>query len=172
MAAPKGNRFWEMRSKHGKDELFASSDLLWEAACEYFQWCDENTLYTTEQRKGNVIIPKGMDAKDLKNLLKSTVDLPAMRAYTLKGLCVFLGINTGYFNDFKRRLKDHDEKEPRADAEDFLNVIERIEDVIYVQKFEGAAAGLLNGNIIARELGLADKKEHKLDEPVSFTLNI
>jgi hypothetical protein len=27
------------------------------------------------------------------------------------------------------------------------------------QKFTGAAAGLLNGNLVARELGLADKAE-------------
>jgi hypothetical protein len=30
---------------------------------------------------------------------------------------------------------------------------------MYEQKFSGAAAGLLNPNIIARDLGLADKSE-------------
>ena len=42
MAAPKGNQFWMLRSKHGRDKLFATPEALWEAACEYFQWCDEN----------------------------------------------------------------------------------------------------------------------------------
>ena len=32
--------------------------------------------------------------------------------------------------------------------------------MIYEQKFTGAAAGLLNPNIIARDLGLADKTDH------------
>nr|WP_261640834.1 DNA-packaging protein [Erwinia mallotivora] len=35
----------------------------------------------------------------------------------------------------------------------------RAEQIIYNQKFTGAAADLLNANIIARELGLADKRE-------------
>lgn len=34
----------------------------------------------------------------------------------------------------------------------------RVEQIIRQQKFEGAAAELLNPNIIARDLGLADKK--------------
>jgi hypothetical protein len=33
--------------------------------------------------------------------------------------------------------------------------------VIYEQKFTGAAADLLNPNIIARDLGLADKQDHQ-----------
>lgn len=40
-----------------------------------------------------------------------------------------------------------------------LAVITQAEAVIYEQKFTGAAADLLNPNIIARDLGLADKKE-------------
>ena len=34
-----------------------------------------------------------------------------------------------------------------------------MKQIIKTQKFEGAAAELLNANIIARDLGLADKKE-------------
>ena len=41
-AAPKGNQFWKLRSKHGRDKLFATPDLLWEAACEYFAYCDKH----------------------------------------------------------------------------------------------------------------------------------
>ncbi|WP_290688531.1 terminase small subunit [Haematobacter sp. UBA3484] len=42
---------------------------------------------------------------------------------------------------------------------DLSEVITRVEQIIRTQKFEGAAADLLNPNIIARELGLADKTE-------------
>ncbi|SFE41875.1 hypothetical protein SAMN04488523_10749 [Sulfitobacter brevis] len=34
-----------------------------------------------------------------------------------------------------------------------------VDDVIYTSKFEGAAAGLLNSNLISRELGLTDRQE-------------
>ena len=39
-------------------------------------------------------------------------------------------------------------------AKEFLTVISRIEQIIYTQKFTGAAAGLLQANIISMELGL------------------
>ena len=44
MAAPKGNSFWKQRTKHGRDKIFANADLMWEAACEYFQWVEDNPL--------------------------------------------------------------------------------------------------------------------------------
>ena len=43
-AAHVGNQFWKARSKHGRDRLFASADLLWEACCEYFEWVEANPL--------------------------------------------------------------------------------------------------------------------------------
>lgn len=138
MAAPEGNEFWKLRSKHGRDKIFSSPVILWEAACEYFQWCENNPLIEVDYR--------GKDAV--------RVELPKMRALTLQGLTRHLHVSTGYFRHFKSQLKQN----PEAD-EDFLSVITRIEEVIYDQKFTGAAAGFLNANIIARDLGLADKKE-------------
>lgn len=135
-----GNKEWRKRSKHGRDKLFATPGLLWDAACEYFQWCDDNPLLES----------KAFSTKD-----DGIVDHPLakMRAFTIAGLCYFLGCNRGYFVDFKKRLTDDDA--------DFSLVIKSIEDIIYTQKFEGAAAGLLNSNIIARDLGLSDKTEVK-----------
>ena len=49
----------------------------------------------------------------------------------------------------------------------FSEVRDNIKRVIFTQKFEGASAGLLNSSIIARELGLADKKE--IDAKVALT---
>jgi hypothetical protein len=48
MGAPKGNEFWKMRSKHGRDALFASPELLWESACEYFEWCNDNPIVSSK----------------------------------------------------------------------------------------------------------------------------
>ena len=47
----------------------------------------------------------------------------------------------------------------KKQGKDFSKVIRDIKDIIEVQKFEGASAGLLNANIIARDLGLADTKQ-------------
>ena len=49
------------------------------------------------------------------------------------------------------------------DYKDFSQVITRIGKIIYDQKFSGAASGFFNANIIARDLGLADKKEIDAD---------
>lgn len=139
MAAPLGNQFWKQRSKHGRDRLFETPQLLWEAACEYFQWCDENPLIEIDF--------KGKDA--------DRVELPKMRAYTMHGLCFYLDCNTVYFNQFELSIRDKTDEL----SKDFSKVITRIREVVYNQKFTGAAAGFLNPNIIARDLGLADKKE-------------
>lgn len=135
MSAPIGNRFWELRSKHGRDKLFETPELLWEAACEYFVWCVENPLKEAKafNYQGDVII----------------AEVNKMRAFTLNALCLYLGCSTSYFRAFKSTLQEKDK--------DFLTVINRIEETVYNQKFEGAAADLLNANIIARDLGL---KEH------------
>jgi hypothetical protein len=145
MAAPEGNQFWKLRSKHGRDKLFETPELLWEAACEYFQWCDDNPLIEIDF--------KGKDATQVK--------MPKMRAFTIHGLCIYLDCNTKYFNDFKD-----------ANHKGFSEVLTRIMEIIYNQKFTGAAAGFLNPNIIARDLGLRDSKdiEHKLPEDQIFQI--
>lgn len=139
MGAPIGNRFWELRSKHGRDRLFETPELMWEAAVEYFEWCEKNPLLEVDFR--------GKDAKMVK--------LPKMRAFTIHGLCLYLGCNVMYFNHFESDLKDKDDQV----SKDFSMIVSRIRETIYHQKFTGAAAGFLNPNIIARDLGLRDSKE-------------
>lgn len=143
MAAPAGNQFWKLRTKHGRYKIFETPDILWEASCEYFEWAQNNPLIETVHDK---LKENGVG----DNLIM--VELPKMRALTIQGLCIFLGINSKYFNDFEDSLKENPNK-------DFSDVITRIKEIIYTQKFEGAAAGMLNPNIIARDLGLSDKKE-------------
>lgn len=140
MAAPIGNTYWTLRSKHGRDRLFKTPDMLWDAACEYFKWCEENPLIEIDYRGSNPPVE---------------VKLPKMRAFTLEGICFYLNTNRTYFNDFEDALKDKKDQE----SKDFSDVITRIREVIYRQKFEGSAAGFLNPNIIARDLGLTEKKE-------------
>lgn len=130
MGAPIGNQFWKLRSKHGRDKIFETPDMLWEAACEYFEACDENQLMEIDFR--------GKDATE--------VSLPKMRAYTWAGLEVFCDITDEGLRSYKSK----------PEYKDFYGVITRIEKIMYNQKFTGAAAGFLNPNIIARDLGLKE----------------
>ncbi len=142
MAAPLGNQFWKLRSEHGRDKLFETPELLWEAACEYFNWCDENPLL---EEKGFAY--QGSVAKQ---------DFNKMRAYTLSGLCLYLGCNEAYIRNFKNQ--------ERQNGKDFSSVIEQIEMTIYTQQFTGAASDLLNPNIIARNLGLKERNDVTSDD--------
>jgi hypothetical protein len=130
-----GNNLWSLRSKHGRDKLFETPELLWKAACEYFKWCDENP-WTKEDWVG----------KDADKVIRTLG-----RPYTMQGLCLYLDCGTAYFRNFKN--------EKRNDSADFKSIIARIEETVYNQKFEGASVGVFNANIIARDLGLRDKTE-------------
>lgn len=132
MAAPPGNQFWKARTKHGRDKLFASADALWEACCEYFEWVEDNPLWESKLFSYQGEVTEGI--------------APKMRAMTIDGLTLFLDVD---YETWRRWRED----------KDFRAVVTRAEQVIRDQKFSGAAAELLNPNIIARDLGLADKKD-------------
>ncbi|GAA0614418.1 DNA-packaging protein [Paenochrobactrum glaciei] len=130
----KGNRFWEARSSHCAKPKFENAEDLWSACCEYFDWVDNNPLdedKVTSFQGGNTHEP-----------------IAKMRAMIIAGLCLFLDVSRDTWSEWK------------SSRTDLSDIISRAEAVIYQQKFSGAAADLLNANIIARELGLADKENH------------
>jgi hypothetical protein len=147
MAAPKGNQFWKARSSHGRSPIFVDPESLWVAACEYFEWIDLHPLKEAKAFafQGSVTIH----------------ELSKMRAMTIVGLCIFLDISQQAWSEYKTR-------------QGFGEVTARIDEIIRTQKFQGAAADLLNANIIARDLGLADKSEltGKDGAPIDTTLTI
>jgi hypothetical protein len=155
MAAPKGNKFWELRSKHGRDKLFASPELMWQAACEYFEWCISHPWMKMEQTKARsslrITTVNGKPEEFSSIDPQSIIGLPTERPFTLTGLCLYLGCSESYFRAFKSTIKEKDI--------DFLTIIARIEQVIETQQFEGATVGAYNANIIARKLGLTDKSD-------------
>lgn len=132
MSAPKENQFWKARSKHGRSPIFATPDDLWAACVEYFEWVAGNPLKETQAfaYQGEVKLQ----------------EVPKMRAMTLDGLCIFLDIARRTLDGYRLN-------------EDFMPVTTRVDAIIRTQKFEGAAAGLLNQSIIARDLGLVEKGE-------------
>lgn len=128
-----GNRMWRQAdfTKNGlKLRKFKTPEDLWEKCCEYFKWCEENPLYTTEVF--------GKDARKM--------EIPKMRAFTRSAMYVFIGISMdSWVNYCKHEL--------------FKDVCEVINHIIFAQKFEGASSGMFNANIMIRDLGLIDKKE-------------
>jgi hypothetical protein len=132
MAAPKGNRFWEARSSHGRKKLWEDPEQLWDACTQYFTWVEDNPLWEIKPFNNQGEIVEAPIAK--------------MRAMTIGGLCIYLGMARRSWDEYRKR-------------EDFLPVIEMAEEAIRDQKFSGASAGLLNANIIARDLGLSDKQD-------------
>ena len=133
---PKGNQFWKVRSSHGRNPIFKTSEQLWKACEEYFEWVDANPLKEEKIFQYQGEITRG--------------DISKMRAMTIGGLCIFLDICEKTWANY------------RNDS-DFLQVVTRVEIVIRNQKFSGAAADLLNPNIIARDLGLKDNSDHTVE---------
>jgi hypothetical protein len=137
MAAPKGNRFWEMRSSHGRKPIFHDADELWDAACEYFEWATNNDIEdeVVFHFQGTITTHK---AKKI-------------RPMTIQGLCLYLDISDESWANY-------------AKNNNFFGIVERIKRVIYEQKFAGATVGIFNASIIARELGLMEKPEPPKDD--------
>lgn len=129
---PKGSKYYLLRKKDGRDKIFPTPESLWKACCEYFEWVENNPLKEERAFSTKVGIRK--------------VKINKKRAMTLAGLRVHLGISETGYQGYQKR-------------DEYKWVTNAVRDIMYSQKFEGAAAGMLNGNIIARELGLADKQE-------------
>ena len=148
MAAPKGNQFWKLADPEciGKPRNFASPSYLWEKAKEYFEECDENPF----EREETTTTDKGTYYKTYSHKIP----------YTWEGLYVFLGVcNIDRYKDIK----------------EFVGIITHIGNVIRNRKFSGAAAGIFNSNIIARDLGLRDATDiatNGKDLSGEFTVNI
>jgi len=143
MSAPKGNRFWEARSSHGRKPIWDDPQEMLEACTHYFEWVESNPLWET---KPMVVAGDLQDAPTAK-----------MRAMTLEGLSVYLGIARSTWDSYRTK-------------EGFSGIVEEVENTIRTQKLEGAAAGLLHSNIIARDLKLRDTVDANLggqaDNPI------
>jgi hypothetical protein len=135
MAPPKKNKYWQMRGTHGRKPKIDMPETLWKECCKFFEWVEANPLHEEKLFSYQGEIHKGA--------------IQRMRAMTIEGLCLFIGIDPRTWRMW------------RDSRDDLIPIIERVEMICYEQKFTGAAADLLNPNIIARDLGLKDKTEHE-----------
>ena len=138
MAAPKNNQFWKERGKHGRDRIIQDSKALEEDANEYFQKCIDNPIIEIDYR--------GKDA--------TPVEIYKPKVFQKDELAIFCGLSEWRLIDNLKYV-----------SEDFSQVVTRIENIIKTQKFQYAAVNIFNSNIIARDLGLADKKDIAIDKP-------
>ncbi len=145
MGAPKGNEYYLLRSKHGRDTEYTPDSLL-ETANDYFNWCLDNPLLEQE-------IVKYRDHYE-------KISVEKMRPFSIQGFCNYAEINRDTFYEYEKR-------------DDFSDITTRIRGIIENQQFEGAASGFLNPNIIARKLGLADRKDHTTGgKPLSSEISV
>lgn len=125
---------WKIGAKRlGAPRKFETPEALQEAVLEYFQWLEENPL-----KESKLVSYQGVSTLET---------VPKMRAATIDGLCLHAGITSQTWRNF------------REERDDLFGVIAWAERCIREQKFTGAAADLLNANIISRDLGLADRAE-------------
>ena len=132
MGAPKGNCFWRLRSKHGRDRIIQDPEYLAKAADEYFELCIENPIITYDY--------KGKDA--------TKVEYKIPKVFQKNELARFCNVTEW------RQIDDL-----KTVSEDFLQVVTHIENIIADQKYQFAVANIFNATIVARDLGLQDRKD-------------
>ena len=133
-----GNQYWKKRSKHGRDRVIKSPEVLADAADEYFQFCIDNPIIVVDY--------KGKDA--------TKVEMEIPKVFQKNELARFCHLSCWkYIND----LKDL--------SVDFSQVVTHIEGCIADQKFQYGIANIFNSNIVARDLGLRDKQEIDMKNP-------
>lgn len=155
MGWPKGNKYWKLRSTYGRTKKYTPEEVF-NLANKYFEYCINNPLKEevivnrpwTEIKYVTIKNDKGEDKTVERKITHpfSRTHLNKMRPFTIHGLCNYMEISIVTFRDY-------------ASQEAYSSVTTQVKQVIYNQKFEGASAGFFNTNIIARDLGLADKQE-------------
>jgi len=142
MAAPLGNTYWQNRKRHGRHKTFVTPDDLEQAFIDYFQWCDENPWIKKDFIRG------GPGAGEI-------VDIPTPRPYTIWGFQAHFGLGYHYIDQLEDAVKEKDDQT----SKDFSAVLSWARNVCFTNKFEGAAVGLFNSNLVSRALGLSDKQD-------------
>lgn len=121
------------RQVGGKRKI-ADPETLWRLACEYFAWVEENPIFEAQ-----LVSYQGV----------STLEpVPKARAMTWEGLATFCGIGQVNLLNY-------------AHKEEFEEVMALIKACMRDQKFTLAAAGLLNANLIGRDLGIGEVIDHR-----------
>jgi len=139
MGAPKGNKYWEFRNKHGRDFKYTPKD--WETeSIKYFEYMADKVWNKKEAIKSG-------------ELAGTLIDIPTQTPMSIESFCLFMDIDRGTWDNYESN---------EGNYKDFFNITTRVRAVIESNQFEGATVGAYNPNIIARKLGLVDRQEQTL----------
>jgi hypothetical protein len=110
-----------------------SAEDLWNEALAYFMWCDTNPIYKNE------LIRSGENAGQI-------FQVPIDRPYTLRGLCLHLGITVEYLYEVSRSNEKNE----------YFFVAKTILDIIHTQVLEGTLVGVYAQVAAVKHLGLGN----------------
>lgn len=156
-----GNTIWMKAGYPGRPRKFETAEELWIEANKYFEWAVKTPI-------DDYVIQGGKRIK-----------APKTRPFTIIELCHFMNCSGQYLNEVENRtlgktdpLKaDYDEKEA-----EFSVVVKHMKDIVFNQKYQGAAIGMFKENLIARDIGLHESVNNKLysgnDEPLKSQISI
>lgn len=139
MGAPKGNKYWEFRNKHGRNFQY-TPESLWEEALKYFEYMSEKVWNKKEPIKSGELAGK-------------LIDVPTSTPLSIETFCLFADISHQTF------LNYNSNEEP---YKDFFEVSTRVRAVIESNQFEGASVGAYNPSIMASKLGLVNKTQNTI----------
>jgi len=122
----------------GRPRKLESPEALWGFFCDYVEEETNNPFYKQEA------IKSGERAGQL-------IAIPTFKPLTWQGFSSYL-----FINKIIARIDDYKANTNNSYTE-FSSIITCIGEAMYAQKLSGAATGAFNPNIIARELGLAEK---------------
>lgn len=127
-----------------------------QAWIDYFAFVEDNPWYKNEAIKSGEMVGQ-------------IVKIPTTRPYSEIGFCAFHNLGEHYINQLAKSLEQREDEESLQ----FSYILTRARAKCKNQKFEGAAVGAFNANIIARDLGLADRMNiaanvNISEEPITF----
>ena len=113
-------------------ELTNTPEQLWNKACEYFKWTDDNPI---------------IDKRTLTAGKSSgtTVNVEFRRPYTIKAFCLHAGISERYLEDIKNSNDKNSE---------WYMVLEKIMMIIYTNVLEGALVDIYNPIMASKMLNM------------------
>lgn len=153
MSAALGNSYYLQRSKHGRDRIFASAEILQEAALEYIEFAEAHP----------------MDVGDKKT---------KPRPLTLMGFCVFAGASTTTWYNSKERAREEEDNDflevLRAIQEWFdAQKIEGAAVGVYKENLIARLTGLVDKRETEHSgsLDLTNMTEKQLDDRIHQIMN-
>ena len=104
-------------------------------AVRYFSWAESEAIKAIETAAFQGVVSESLVHKP--------------RVFTLTGLALFMGVNINRFARWRTEAG-------------YSDVMEFIDNVIYEQKYQLGVAGIINSNIVGKELGIDKPQEIKI----------